>query len=77
MSPYLLSRGDADLPRSITDSKSISVGLFDRRWDGEADRIVAVIPLAKSDSEVQYSSLSCRRCTPSRCGARLLMAVLC
>ena len=45
--------------------------------DGQPDRIVAVIPLAKSDSEVEYSSLSCRRCTLSRCGARLLMAVLC
>lgn len=44
--------------------------------DGEADRIVAVVPLAKSDSEVQYSSLSCRQCTSSRRSVQLLMAVL-
>lgn len=44
--------------------------------DGESDRVVSVIPLSTSESVVEYSSLSCRRCTFSRCGARLLMAVL-
>lgn len=45
--------------------------------DGESDRVVSVIPLATSDSVVEYSSLSCRRCPLSRADARLLMAGLC